>query len=217
MRENAGDAHPCWHQAATCTAPASSDATFKTSESASRGNVRSKLSSISSSVIPSARHSRIRATERRVPRMASVPQMNFVGHGFARIFADFRGTHCPPCQGHLFDRPDTRLLCSENAFHLSTQRVPGRPFRPRSVLLRISTTSLPQCRSSGRMPVRLATRASIRGPISSLSWNAKTKSGKPSRASVLCEPDCLLTVQPRRSRADSNRLAWILGQWVMRL
>jgi probable addiction module antidote protein len=38
-------------------------------------------------------------------------------------------------------------------------------------------------RSSGRRPVRLAMRASIRGPISSPSWKANTKSGQSVRAS----------------------------------
>ena len=39
-------------------------------------------------------------------------------------------------------------------------------------------------KSSGFNPVRFAIRASIFGPTSSRSWNAKTKSGHPSRAST---------------------------------
>ena len=39
-------------------------------------------------------------------------------------------------------------------------------------------------RSSGRRPVCFAIRASIRGPISSPSWKANTKSGEPSRDNV---------------------------------
>ena len=42
----------------------------------------------------------------------------------------------------------------------------------------------PAYMSDGWRPVCLAMRDSIRGPISSLSWNANTKSGQPSRASV---------------------------------
>ena len=44
-------------------------------------------------------------------------------------------------------------------------------------------------RSVGVRPVRLAIRTNMRGPISSLSWNAKTKSGQPPRSSVRCKPD----------------------------
>ena len=44
-------------------------------------------------------------------------------------------------------------------------------------------------RSPGRRPVRFAIRASIRGPISSSSWNANTKSAQPARDSVRWEPD----------------------------
>jgi hypothetical protein len=53
-------------------------------------------------------------------------------------------------------------------------------------------------RSSGRSPVRLAIRASMRGPISSESWNAKTKSSWPGRARTRCDPVVRFNVQPIR-------------------
>jgi hypothetical protein len=51
-------------------------------------------------------------------------------------------------------------------------------------------------RSSGVKPVRFAIRASIFGPISSSSWEAKTTSDQFERASVRWEPDGRLTLQP---------------------
>jgi hypothetical protein len=44
-------------------------------------------------------------------------------------------------------------------------------------------------KSEGVSPVRFAIRASMCGPISSPSWNAKTKSSQFGRVSVRCEPD----------------------------
>ncbi len=67
-------------------------------------------------------------------------------------------------------------------------------------------------RSSGRKPVRFAIRASMRGPISSSSWKANTKSAHPVRDNVRWEPDCRLTTQPILSRAASTRRARVLGQ-----
>ena len=62
-------------------------------------------------------------------------------------------------------------------------------------------------RSSGVSPVRLAMRASIRGPISSLSWKANTTSGQLGRARIRCEPrTCRLTRHPIRNRAARTRL-----------
>jgi len=69
--------------------------------------------------------------------------------------------------------------------------------------------------SSDFKPVRFETRARIRGPIPSRSWNAKTTSGQPGRDRVLCEPDWRLSVQPIRYRAASTRLAFDEGQEVM--
>lgn len=40
-------------------------------------------------------------------------------------------------------------------------------------------------KSCGVSPVWRAIRVSIRGPISTLSWKAKTKSGQPTRARIL--------------------------------
>ena len=58
-------------------------------------------------------------------------------------------------------------------------------------------------RSSGVNPVRLAIRASMRGPISSPSWKAKTKSGQPSRERMRCEvPRWRLTTHPIASKAE---------------
>lgn len=48
-------------------------------------------------------------------------------------------------------------------------------------------------------------RASIRGPISSPSWNAHTKSGQPARCIVVWLPVCRLTDQPRRNNAAKTR------------
>ena len=44
-------------------------------------------------------------------------------------------------------------------------------------------------KSAGVRPVCLAIRARIRGPSSSSSWKAKTKSGLSGRESVRCDPD----------------------------
>lgn len=43
-------------------------------------------------------------------------------------------------------------------------------------------------KSSGVRPVTLAIRPNMRGPISSLSWNAKTTSGQPGRSSTRWDP-----------------------------
>src|SRR3989344_8232763 len=50
-------------------------------------------------------------------------------------------------------------------------------------------------------PVCLAMRASIRGPISSLSWNANVTSDHPPFERILCEPFCRLMCQPERNSA----------------
>ncbi len=67
-------------------------------------------------------------------------------------------------------------------------------------------------RSSGVGAVRLAILANMRGPSSSESRNAKTKSGQPSRDSTRCEPVCRLVAHPIRLRAANTRLALELGQ-----
>ena len=64
--------------------------------------------------------------------------------------------------------------------------------------------------------MRFAIRASMCGPTSSLSWNAKTKSGHDARSSVRCEPDCRLILQPILWRAASTRLALAAGQLLKR-
>ena len=64
-------------QAATWKESANSDATFSTSGSASGGNALWNASLMPSSDIPFARHSRISATETRVPRMASLAAQEF--------------------------------------------------------------------------------------------------------------------------------------------
>jgi len=81
---------------------------------------------------------------------------------------------------------------------------PSRPVEP----------LLESYRSSGVRPVRFAILASMRGPISSRSWNANTKSGHPGRSSVRCDPVCRLIAHPMRSSAASTRLARVLGQAV---
>lgn len=74
---------------------------------------------------------------------------------------------------------------------------------------------VPSYRSAGPRPVRFAIRASIRGPISSWSWKAKTKSGQPGRCSMRCDdPECRLTDQPMRRRAARTRLAFDEGQFI---
>lgn len=67
-------------------------------------------------------------------------------------------------------------------------------------------------RSCGRRPVRFAIRASIRGPISSESWNANTTSSWPSRSRTLCEPASRLMLQPIRNSAARTRFAFVAGQ-----
>ncbi len=70
-------------------------------------------------------------------------------------------------------------------------------------------------RSSGFSPVFRAMRASILGPISTLSWKAKTKSGQPARLRTRWEPDLRrLMLQPIRRRAASTRPALVAGHWL---
>jgi hypothetical protein len=64
-------------------------------------------------------------------------------------------------------------------------------------------------RSYGVRPVRLAIRASMRGPVSSRSWNGNTTSGQPARARGRCDPDSRLICQPIRSRAARTRRALV--------
>ena len=72
-------------------------------------------------------------------------------------------------------------------------------------------------RSSGVNPVRLAIRASMRGPISSPSWKAKTKSGQPSRERMRCEvPRWRLTTHPIASKAERTRRDLRDGQRLTR-
>ena len=61
-------------------------------------------------------------------------------------------------------------------------------------------------RSSEVIPVCFAMRASMRGPISSPSWNANTTSCHPSRDKVRCDPDCRFSFQPIENRAAVERL-----------
>jgi len=105
----------------------------------------------------------------------------------------------------------------------------GIPDRIRKVIL-FSHRNCPYCtarakksctrsyKSSGVSPVRRAIRASILGPISSLSWNAKTMSGHPVRLKTLCEPpDCRLTDQPIRSNAASTCFDLVEGQLLTKI
>jgi hypothetical protein len=62
----------------------------------------------------------------------------------------------------------------------------------------------------------LAIRANIFGPISSSSWNEKTKSAQFARLSVQCEPDCRFSRQPIFNRAASARRAFVDGQLLKR-
>ena len=71
-------------------------------------------------------------------------------------------------------------------------------------------------RSLGVRPLRFAIRASMRGPISSLSWNAKMKSSHDGRSSVRWEPDWRLILQPILRRAARTRLALVAGQLLKR-
>lgn len=75
--------------------------------------------------------------------------------------------------------------------------------------------SPPSYKSSGRRPVCLAMRTSIRGPISSLAWNANTKSGQPSLERIRWEPDCLLILQPIRKSAARSLRARVLDHLLM--
>src|SRR3989338_1841099 len=82
-------------------------------------------------------------------------------------------------------------------------------------LTRVNVETVRGYRSFGDRPVCLAMRASIFGPISSPSWKAKTKSGQPLRASVLCEPDCRLICQPSFNSVARRRRALTDGHWLM--
>ncbi len=64
-------------------------------------------------------------------------------------------------------------------------------------------------RSSGRSPVILEILASIFGPISSPSWNAKMTSFQPGLSNTLCEPICRLMVQPIRLSPERTRSALV--------
>ena len=67
-------------------------------------------------------------------------------------------------------------------------------------------------KSSAVNPVCFAIRASIFGPISTLSWNAQTKSAYPVRCNVMWEePLRTLAVHPMRNKARYTRLAFELG------
>jgi len=59
--------------------------------------------------------------------------------------------------------------------------------------------------------------ASIRGPISSESWNANTASAQPGRSSTRWEPAVRLMVQPIRNRAARTWRARVDGHWLKRL
>ena len=68
---------------------------------------------------------------------------------------------------------------------------PGSLPAAASLTRRLHQRSVRGCpyRSLDVRPVCFATRASMRGPISSPSWKAKTQSGQPARVSVLWLPD----------------------------
>jgi hypothetical protein len=73
-------------------------------------------------------------------------------------------------------------------------------------------------KSFGVKPVLFPIRASIFGPISSRSWNAKTTSGQPGRERTRCDPwDSRLIVQPMRNNADNTLRALAEPHWLMRL
>src|SRR6185437_3582182 len=69
-REHSSGERPFWHQAATWNDSVSSDATWRTSDRTSGDKTWLYALLMSSRVIPFARHSRIRETEIRVPRIA---------------------------------------------------------------------------------------------------------------------------------------------------
>lgn len=62
----------------------------------------------------------------------------------------------------------------------------------------------------------MATRASIRGPISSLSWNDQVKSAYPALPNSRCEPFTRFSRQPALRRAASTCLALTDGQRLKR-
>jgi hypothetical protein len=73
-------------------------------------------------------------------------------------------------------------------------------------------------KSFGVKPVLFPIRASIFGPISSRSWNAKTTSGHPGRERIRCDPwDSRLIVQPIRNNAANTLRALAEPQWLTRL
>ncbi len=69
-------------------------------------------------------------------------------------------------------------------------------------------------KSAGVRPVFFAIRASMRGPISSLSWKAKTKSGHPARSKTRWEPDWRLMFHPIRKSAANNCRALTDLHWL---
>src|SRR6185503_3821800 len=88
--------------------------------------------------------------------------------------------------------------------------------RSTPILVRQPDSELGGQRSSGVKPVRFAIRAIIFGPISSLSWNAKTTSALLDLARVRWESDWRFNCHPIFNRAASTRRALADGQLLKR-
>ncbi len=134
------------------------------------------------------------STHKRLRRCA--PRTRSVGNG------PCRPALTPDPRSHATSasslQPNALRFCGGRARTEGTSLLRGRPQQARVRALAY--------RSSGLKPVCLAIRTSMRGPISSPSWKANTKSGQPSRSRVRWLPDSRLTCQPiRRNPARTRR------------
>ena len=158
---------------------------------------------------------RAAAKESCIPRVGRTPRLP----SFSRLPPPALGTRQPPSPQEAGRKPSPafpwkpRTVAGQHpppdsAFQA---RQPAGRFRLRRVSAMGVCASLAQ-RSVGFNPVCLATRASIRGPISSPSWKANTKSGNPSRFRMRWEPVRRASSHPILSSARRTFRALHAGQ-----
>ena len=105
---------------------------------------------------------------------------------------------CTTCTSNLGPLERRRgLSCTGRAVGRSRFIAPFRSTRK-------ADDGTPLYKSSGCKPVCRAIRASIFGPISSLSWNAKTKLGRPALTKTRCDPRCRAMRHHVRCKAAST-------------
>jgi len=118
--------------------------------------------------------------------------------------------------------PPRKILSKPLRFNNTAYNNPPNPYtdvrknHPTSKNLRNSFYQSHFYRSSGVNPVFLAILANIRGPISSRSWNEKTKSDQPSRLRVRWDPVCRTTNHPFLCSARRTSGDFLDGHWLIR-